>query len=224
MRSRLAAAWLAASLASGPAWADHHIGHVHLAPPTGALQTCRTGMLVSLPAHWQAGDGAVVLVTMRRSHGTARDALLSALLAQDAAVVELEPLACNVAQDARAAAIADATDALAAMTRTAGAGLIVAIGLGPGARAVLDLVRAAPAGAGGPRFAAAIALGDGAPALALGAPAPAREGAPVRLAALCAALAVVVDGARGAAGAGLEGCAAAAIADAAPAVSSASGR
>jgi hypothetical protein len=68
---------------------------------------------------------------------------------------------------------------------------------GPGGTAVLDVVRepvASLLGANGPRYAAAIAIGDGAPVLMLGAPLPAREQAPSRLAALCRALAAVAGG------------------------------
>jgi hypothetical protein len=78
-----------------------------------------------------------------------------------------------------------------------GAGLVVAIGYGPGGTAVLGVVRepvASLLGTNGPRYAAAIAIGDGAPVLMLGASLPAWEQALSRLAALCHALAAVAGG------------------------------
>lgn len=198
MVSRIAAAALAASLAVPPALAGEYTAYHYLQTPADALQPCRAGMLLNLPASWQAGDGTVVLLTMTRAPDATRDALVSALLSgEQAAVLELAPVRCDAASDERDGVVAGAIDALDAMTRTMGSGMAVAIGYGPGAGAILDVVRASaarPRGTDGPRYAAAVALGDGAPAFALGAPLPAGEGAPVRLASLCRALAMAVGG------------------------------
>jgi hypothetical protein len=94
--------------------------------------------------------------------------------------------------------VASALGALEAVTGTAGAGLVVAIGYGPGGTAMLDVVREPAAGrrgANGPRYAAAVAMGEGAFAFALGPPLPPQEQAPSRLAALCHALAAIAGGA-----------------------------
>jgi hypothetical protein len=194
---RLAAAMLSGGLVVPPAFAGEHTTYHYLEAPPGALQPCRAGMLLREPPSWQSGDGAVVLLTMSQPHGTAHEALVSALLFEEhAVVVELAPVRCG-AGDERDGAVAGATDALDAVTRRMGSGMAVAIGYGPGARAILDVVQAPGAGlrgADGPRYAAAVALGDGAPAFALGAPLPAQEGAPRRLASLCRALAAVVGG------------------------------
>jgi hypothetical protein len=180
-----------------PAAAGEYTTYEYLAVPSGALQPCRAGMPVSLPASWRSGDGAVVLATVGQPGDAVRDALVSALLHEQAAVVEFVPVRCDDARVTQDDVVASALDALDAMTRTMGGGLVVAIGYGPGARAMLDVVRRPAAGllgAGGPRYAAAVAIGDGSPAFALGAPLPAREGAPSRLAVLCRALAAVVGG------------------------------
>ncbi|MGG5820598.1 hypothetical protein [Falsiroseomonas sp. HW251] len=198
MQSRLAAAMLAASLLVPPALAGEHSTYHYLEAPPEALQPCRAGMLLSMPPSWQSGDGAVVLLTMERPQDAARDALVSALLFEEhAAVVELMPVRCDASSEERDGVVAGAIDALDAVTRRMGSGMVVAIGYGPGARAILDVVDAGmtrPRGADAPRYAAAVAIGDGAPAFALGAPPPAREGAPMRLAALCRSLAAVAGG------------------------------
>ncbi len=192
--SRMAAA-LAAGLLASPVLAGEHTGYHFLEAPPDALQPCRAGMLLNLPPSWQVGDGAVVLLTTAPRHDAARDALVSTLLFEEhAAVVELMPVRCGAAQDG---VIAGAVDALHAMTRTIGAGMVVAIGYGPGARTMLDVLGAPAAGllhAGGPRYAAAAAIADGRPAFALGEPLPGREAAAPRLAALCRALAAVLGG------------------------------
>ncbi|WP_207541021.1 hypothetical protein [Sabulicella rubraurantiaca] len=194
MASRLAAAVFAASMAASPAPAGEYTTFHYLQVAPEALQPCRGGMMLSLPVSWQTGDGTVVLMTVGQPRSAARHLLISALLSEHAAVVELVPATCGAAHDR---IIAGALDALDAMTRTMGAGMAVAIGYGPGAQAMLDVVRE-PAlgllGANGPRFAAAIAMGDGAAQFTLGEPPAARERASSRLAMLCRALAAVAEG------------------------------
>lgn len=194
MPSRIAAAILAASLAVPAARADEYTSFHHLEVTAGALQACRSGMLVNLPPSWQVGDGVAVLMTVGQPRDAIRDSLVAALLYEHAAVVELVPVHCDAVPDG---IIAGAIGALDAMTRTMGAGMAVAIGFGPGSAAILDVVRAPGAslpGARGPRYAAAVAIGDGTPAFALGERLAVREAAPSRLAALCRALAAAVGG------------------------------
>jgi hypothetical protein len=198
---RLAAAMLTASLLMRPALGGEFTTHYFLEPPPGALQPCRAGMLLTLPAAWQSGDGAVVLLTTERRGDPLHDALVAALLFEEhAAVLELGAVRCGGTSEGQDGMVAGATDALAAMTRLIGSGMVVAVGSGSGAREMLDVFRTPAAdllGADGPRYAAAVAIGDGAPVFALGAPLPAREGAARRLAALCRALAAVLDGTGG---------------------------
>lgn len=197
MPFRIPLALLAASLVVPPALADEYTTYQYLEVAPGALQPCRSGMLLSLPSSWRAGDGAVVLMTVGRTHDAARDVLVSALLSEHAAVVELVPVRCGGVPAAQDGVVAGATGALDATTRTMGAGLVVAIGYGPGGKAMLNIVREPAAGllgTKGPRYAAAIAIGDGTPAFALGEPPPAQEDALPRLAALCRALTAMVGG------------------------------
>ncbi|WP_270933606.1 hypothetical protein [Falsiroseomonas oryzae] len=214
MPSRIGAAVLAASLAVPPALAREQTTYHYLETERDALQPCRAGVLLNMPATWQSGDGGVVLLTMERRHDAAHDALVSALLFEEhAAVLELAPTRCEEGSDEQDGVVAGALDALDVMTRRMGSGMAVAIGYGPGSRAILGVVHASAArlrDTGGPGFAAAVAIGDGAPAFALGAPLPAQEGAPLRLAALCRALAAVVGGIS----AGLESAAHASAAEA----------
>jgi hypothetical protein len=218
MASRSAAAALAASLAVLPAFADERTAYHYIEIPADTLQPCRTSVLLNMPASWQSGDGAVVMLTIKRPRDAVHDALISALLVEEhAAVLELVPVRCDEASDERDGVVAAAINALDAMTRVMGSGMTVAIGYGPGARAILDVVHASaarPPGTVRPQYAAAMALGDGAPAFVLGAPLPMREGAPLRLAALCRALAMVVGGMgetleRGSPATASEGCLAA---------------
>jgi hypothetical protein len=197
MPSRIAAVLLAASLAAPPAFAGEYTTYQFLDVPAGALQPCRAGMLLSLPESWQSGDGAVVLLTTGQTHDAMRDVLVSALLSEHAAVLELVPVRCEAVTAVQDGVIAGAIDGFDAMTRTMGSGMVVAIGYGPGGKAILDVVRAPAAGllgANRPHYAAAVAIGDGPAAFALGEPLPVQEEAPSRLAALCRALAAVAGG------------------------------
>ncbi|WP_237217794.1 hypothetical protein, partial [Falsiroseomonas oryziterrae] len=192
---RLAAAALAAGLAAAPAAAEEQTTYHHLEVTVPGVPTCRAGMLLNLPPSWETGNGAVVLLTLGQPD-TARDVLVSALLYERAAVLELVPPACS-GRAGREVVVGAAIGALDAVTRTAGAGMVVAIAHGPGSAAVLDVVREPPGSgrdAEGARYAAAVAMGDGAPAFALGAPRAPQEDAPARLALLCRALAGIAGG------------------------------
>jgi hypothetical protein len=194
---RFAAAALAAWLVVGPAVADEHATYQNLEVSAPGAPDCRVGMLMSLPPSWRTDDGAVVLVTTGQPSVDERDRLVSALLAEHAAVLELLPLRCAAPPGGPGRVATSAIGALDAMTRAAGAGLVVAIGYGPGSAAVLEVVGEPAAGllgAAGPRYAAAVALGDGEPAFARGAPQPASQQAPARLGLLCRALAALAAG------------------------------
>jgi hypothetical protein len=197
MMIRIAAAALAGGFAVAPAAADEYATYENLEVAAPADPACRVGMLVSLPSSWRSEDGAAILLTLGQQRDAARDILVSALMSEHAAVLELAPLPCGGMAREQDSLVAAALAALDAMKRTLGAGLVVAIGYGPGSAAVLDVVgepAARQLGTSGPRYAAAVSIGDGAPAFSLGAPQPAREQAPGRLALLCRALAGVADG------------------------------
>lgn len=187
---RLAAA-LAAGLLTAPALAEEYTSYHNLEITSPAAPGCRAGMLLNEPASWQSDDGAVVLLTLGRPYDTARDVLVSALLQEGAAVLELVPFACDGRAGGRDAVVASARGALEAMTAVAGAGMVVAIGYGPGGAAVLDVVREPSVG---PHYAAAVAMGEGEPAYVLGPARRPEEDAPSRLAALCRALAGIAGG------------------------------
>jgi hypothetical protein len=183
-------AGIAAMLASMPARAEEYTRFEPLvvsaaARPGDEAAGCTRMALLNLPAAWRTGDAAVVMLAPWQAGDPARDRLVGALLHEQAAVLELVPCAA-------ADPLPDAMGALVALRRDAGAGVVVAIGYGPGARRMLDTIAeheaAARLGETGPRFAAAAALGEGAPGFALGVGQPTREGAPWRLGLLCAAL------------------------------------
>jgi hypothetical protein len=186
-----------AVLAAGPAAADEYTRFEPL-PVTGATRPgeapgCEALALLNLPSSWRAGDAVVVMMTATRVPDATRDPLVAALLGERAAVLELPADRCTPADP-----LAGAFGALAALRQVAGAGLVVAVGYGPGGRTALAAVReeeaAARLGPGGPRYAAAAAIGEGAPAFALGAAQPSAEAAPRRLALFCDALGAVAGG------------------------------
>jgi hypothetical protein len=182
-------AGIAMILAAMPAQAEEYTRFeplvVSAASRPGEAAGCSRLALLNLPPAWRSGDAAVVMLAPWQGSDTARDRLVGALLHEQAAVLELVPCAA-------ADPLPDAMGALVALRRDAGAGLVVAIGYGTGARRMLDAIAeheaAARLGETGPRFAAAAALGDGMPGFALGADQPSREGAPRRLGMLCEAL------------------------------------
>ena len=170
-------------------------------PRAGEPPDCTTFALFNLPPVWMPGDAAVVMLSALRVPNPARNRLVAALLFEHAAVLEIAPVLCTGAEEQAAEVPADpvaaALGALVALRVIAGAGLVVAMGHGPEGRHVLAAVEEAEAaarlGASGPRFAAAVALGDGQPIFALGAPQPQSEHAPGRLNLLCEALGAVAS-------------------------------
>lgn len=194
--SLLAMATLAVSVATAAATAEEYAIFRNLQGTSAAVPECRGAMLLSQPPAWRNGDDAVVLITFGPPHDPVRDALASALLQEQSAVLEIAPAACDDMRGGRDRAVAAALGALDAMTREAGAGRLVAVALGAGGRAVLDVLHepvASRFATTGSRYAAVVAIGDGAPAFVLAHPSPSGKPAAGRLA-LCQALAAIVGG------------------------------
>lgn len=202
MLRTLIAAALGASLA-GPALATEYTSYEAIAvTPRGAggEARCTRMALLNLPAGWQAGDAVVVIIAA--VHDTARDQLIAAMLAEQAAVLEVPPAAPAAClfdrpETAGAAPPADALGmmlgGLAAARQQVGAGLVVAIGHGPVSAVALEAADARLAadrlGPDGPRFAAGLALGNGPAVFRLGGLPASPERAAMQLVLLCDAIA-----------------------------------
>lgn len=155
---------------------------------------CTSRALLNLPQGWLEGDGAVALLTIAPIRDAPRDPLVASLLGHGLAVLEIVPAVLADEVDdtgmAREPHLVDGMlRALAALKRVAGAGPVVAIGLGTAAtRAVgvlSDEATLAQTTHATDRFVAVLGLGDGPPViLRNGAVAP-----QLRLAAVCEALA-----------------------------------
>jgi hypothetical protein len=134
-------------------------GGDHARPPAAGL--------LHHPPGWTSGDAAVVLAPGGDWPDGARDALIDALLGAGAAVL--------VIPDAAPGPVAPRlSDALRALRRDLGAGIVVAIGRGAAGEATLGLRTAALPGEALP-FAALVSLGPGAPGFAPGEAAPAED-------------------------------------------------
>ena len=203
--SRLIRAALAAGcLAAVPAAATEYTRFVplpYVATPMSADATgCAGVALMNIPSTWQPGDAAVLLLTDWSLRDPRRDALVAVLLEERAAVVEVAagaPTHCDGDTEATSR-LAPPEDPIALMftlldaTRRAGAGLVVALGYGPGSGIATQVVREEIAARylphGAPRFAAAAMMADGEPAFLLGPPSERREAAPERFRRFCGAL------------------------------------
>ena len=197
MKLRLIAIALAIGLTVRPATAYELTTFEALDVIMPAAPRCHAPALLSLPPAWSIGDGAVVLLMPEPMHDAARDQLLAALLAERAAVLEFVPPSCDSIRTGQDTVMAAALGALDVMTITVGAGPVVVIGYGRGGGAVLEVVREPAASllaANGPRYVAAIALGNGAPAFVVGSPLLQERQVPTRLVALCNALAFSAGG------------------------------
>jgi hypothetical protein len=176
-------------LAASPAFAGEYTTYSVLDVAQAA--GCDAPALLNLPAGWSSGDAAVVLLTAAPLVDATRDGLVAALLAEQAAVLEMVPSPC--ADGSRPDAAGAALGALRALHVTEGAGLVIAIGYGPGGRAALaaadEAQAAARLGPSGPRFAATLAIGDGPPTMLPGPEQPPALRAPLRLSLLCDTLA-----------------------------------
>lgn len=137
-----------------PAWIVP--GGDHSGPPLPAL--------FKHPPGWSSGDAAVLLVPGADWPAGAREALREAMLAADAAVLEM-------AEPPPGLLLAQLSDALRALRRDQGAGLVVVIGRGASGQAALDLrdaIRPEEPPVFSPPFAALIRLGPGAPGFVAG--------------------------------------------------------
>ncbi len=164
------------------------------------------GLLTAPPA-WRSGEAAAVIIG--DAPGGERARLFDALLADDAAVLELDPRMPGRWRPGGGSAAGSAPlqlqsqdlrphllGALLALRRDYGAGLVVAIGFGPDGEAVLragdEPLAAHRLGDTGPRFAALAFLGPGQPRFVPGAPPHPGENWPARAGPLCAILASAV--------------------------------
>jgi hypothetical protein len=190
---RLAAALLA-SLAAPAGAAEPPLViplFVEVPPVQGAAGPgCVGTAILTAPGGWSPGDAAAVVLADHERPDPARDRLTGALLAEGAAVLELAARGlCGGAAGPVPALFA----ALRTLRREAAAGLVVAIGHGPGGEAALEAVAEARAaahlGRSGERFAAAARLGADRAVFAPGPAPPAAEAWPLRARLLCATLA-----------------------------------
>lgn len=162
--------------------------------PGARPEACRLFALLNLPPGWMAGDAAAVrLSSLGAPADPDAERLTAALLHAGAAVLELASGGDCVPETARRLArdpLADLFGALVALRREAGAGLVLAIGigaLGPQVLAAADPgLAAAYLGEGAAGFVAAVALGAGGePAIRAGQAPPAQEGWAVRAPLFC---------------------------------------
>ena len=195
MPGRAAASQQIEALWIGHGGADHEAG--------GEVR----GLLTAPPA-WRSGEAAAVVIGDAPGDEPARARLFDALLADDAAVLELEARAYGHRPPGGGAAASAPPrlqdlqlplfDALLALRRDYGAGLVVAIGFGPDGEAVLragdEAAAAHRLGDTGPRFAALAFLGPGQPRFVPGATPRPDENWPARAGPLCAILASAVAG------------------------------
>jgi hypothetical protein len=151
--------------------------------------------LLTLPPGWSVGDAAVVILARRAAADSGPARLRTALLAEGAAVLELDPRRIP----ASGAALAWLRGALHALRRTQGAGLLVAVGFGDAGGTALQAAREASSAAGRGTMedspAAGAALEGGGAGFAAGRRPMADEGWPVRAPLLCAMLAALLDAA-----------------------------
>lgn len=144
-----------------------------------APRPCTRMLLLTAPRDWAEGDAAVVVLAPEGMAIAARE-VGAALVAEEAAVLDYVSGfgGCGDVSSVAPDPVGEALGGLLAL-KEAGAGLVVAVGLGPSGPAVLEAAREEVAarfiGPGGPRFAAAAALmGEGPAAFRMGR-APAAE-------------------------------------------------
>lgn len=154
--------------------------------------------LLSVPSGWQPGDAAALLLPAGPAPDPLRHRVAEALLAAEAAVLDLDPQAAGrhvpglpprpgLQPDEVRPALAAAAGVL---RQEVGAGLTVVIGFGLAGDAALAAAEGSAAGAPAPGFAAAAALGGTGPArFRAGVPPPAAQAWPRRAPLLCDLLA-----------------------------------
>lgn len=177
------------------------------APPPGAAPGCTRLLMMEAPRDWMAGDAAVVVLAAAHAEEDLAARVTEALLVQQAAVVRLRVgLGGGIGNCSAAAAdpVTELLGTLDALRRQAGAGLVVAIGLGTLGPTVLAATEEATAarilGPGGSRLAAGMAMGGEGPALFhAGAAPPTWEHWEARVPHLCTVLAPLAAPGAGAA-------------------------
>jgi len=202
MPSRCLAAALAAALVAAPACAAEPFAALDLIWVTpsadrGATPACARPLVLETPPGWVPGDAAAVLLGSGPGDEALAVQVAQVLIAEETAVLHLVPgdrggIGACVA--APVEPVAEILGALEVLKRQAGAGVVVAIGLGAAGGAVLEAAEPAVAadhlGEDGPRLAAGVALGGpGRAAFRAGTPPDARENWAARVTPLCAALA-----------------------------------
>lgn len=165
---------------------------VRPADDAGAQASCTRLLVLNLPRDWMFGDAAVAIFADDDAEPLVRP-LVAALLHELAAVLEVPSRQAEGCPAPPAAPAADVLGAVRALRVDASAGLVVAIGIGATAPAVLAATRGDVAarylGPDGPRLAAAIALGGQGPAVFARGAVPEGQAWETRCAPLCAALA-----------------------------------
>lgn len=188
-------AWVAIGLPAALAQGAGSFGDLALIwvrPAGNAPIPCARLLVLDAPRDWMPGDAAAVVL---RGHDPApARAVVAALLGQQVAVLEFSSRAAEGCTVPRAGRVEEALGALRALRAEAGAGIVIAIGLGEDSGAALrateDAVAARALGPAGPRFAAAAAQdGAGGWAFRAGSTPPAAEHWQDRVPHLCAALA-----------------------------------
>lgn len=165
----------------------------------GAVRGCARTLVLDLPGAWSAGDAAVILFAEDDAALRAQRHLTAALLQEAAAVLEFPsgPAAgCTLRESDQ---VGEVLGALQELRMQAGAGLVVAIGVGEAGPAALAAAQEDVAGRylgpAGPRLAAGIALQEGTPAaFAAGPPPPLAEGWSLRAPLLCDAVGAATGG------------------------------
>lgn len=141
---------------------------VRPAPMAGAPAPCARLLVLDLPRDWVSGDALAILVTASGEQERSARRIATTLVAEDTAVLHL-PTGRGGGVGPCAEAPLDPTHevlgALVAARRQAGAGLVIALGVGTAGPAVLGAARDSVAseilGPDGPRLAAGIALDRG---------------------------------------------------------------
>ena len=189
-------AWVLLAASPGAAQPYTRFDLLWVTPATeaGAPRACSRLLVLNLPQQWMSRDAAVVVLADEGAGAAAFEALTRALLPQEAALLEYPSGPADGCPGDAPDQVGEVLGALRDLKLVAGAGLVVAIGLGAAGDAVLAAAREEVAlrylGPGGPRLAAAVALAEGGRARFAAGPAlPAEEAWARRAPLLCAALA-----------------------------------
>jgi hypothetical protein len=184
--------------AQGP-FAAFSLVWVRAQAQAGAGQGCDRMLVLNLPEAWSAGDAAVILFAEDDAALRAQHPLTDALLQEATAVLEFPSVPATGCTLHERDQVGEILGALQDLRVQAGAGLVVAIGVGQAGPAALAAAQEEVAGRylgpAGPRLAAGIALQQGAPpAFAAGPPPPPTEGWHLRAPLLCDAVGAATGG------------------------------